>query len=123
MHIFALLVNITFAPKTTLSAPVNLKINTDCFLLVLGDFLLLSVFGFLVLFVFGREKLDGLLDLLMLFDGSSSGAESSLQELEGSLIDFLDAHFEQLEDSLLEGTELGDRGHEFSDLSDSVAGS
>ena len=59
----------------------------------------------------------------MLFDGSSSGSESLLEEFEGSLVDLLDSHFEQLEDSFLEWRELSNSVHKFSDFSDSVGGS
>lgn len=58
----------------------------------------------------------------MLLDGPSPGTESLLQQLEGPLIDFLDSHLEQLEDPLLEGGQLSDGVHEFSDLPDPVAG-
>ncbi len=49
---------------------------------------------FLILLGRGLQKFDGVLDLLMLLDGSSSGSESLLKELEGSLIDLLDTHLE-----------------------------
>ena len=59
----------------------------------------------------------------MFLNGSSSGSQSFLEKLEGSLVDLLNSHLKKLEDSLFEWRELSDSVHESSDISDSVAGS
>ena len=69
------------------------------------------------------EELDSILDLLVFLDSSSSGSKSLFEKSESSLIDLLNSHLEKLKNSLLEWRELSDSVHEFSNLSDSVAGS
>ncbi len=78
---------------------------------------------FLILLSGSLQELDGVLNLLMFLNSSSSGSESLFEKLESSLIDFLDSHLEKLKDSLLKRWQLGDSVHEFSDLPDSVRSS